>query len=392
MFPLKPGRLIVSCQPSGDESPLNQASAVALIASAAERAGATALRVGTPEHLAAVKAATALPVIGLWKRADVRGNRVITPDFESARTLAEAGADVIAVDATARAHPVPGLLAQLIQQIQQELSLPVLADVSNAAEGIRAAGYGADLVATTLSGYTPHSPQQAGPDLDLVQELVSAIDVPVVAEGRYTCPDQARAALEAGAAFVVVGGAITAPDVQTARFIAVMAPTMAEPSAEAYWAAAGVAIARVQATQGPAIRDAADLVVRAIRSGGAVRVLGDRAFGMELGDRSGGLVPVCVGGEWGPADVFMIVGGAGELAQEVKRQGHALIVVSGAQADMTRVADVVIDNGAPAGDAVLAVPGLAQRVGAVSGVTGALIAQALTVEILRRLQTTKMAP
>lgn len=374
MFPSKPGRLIVSCQPSGVESPLNQPSAMALIAAAAERAGATALRVGTPEHVAAVKAAASLPVIGLWKREDVRGNRVITPDFESARALAEAGADMIAVDATARAHPVPGLLAQLIRQIQQELGLPVLADVSNGAEGVRAAGYGADMVATTLSGYTPHSPQQAGPDLDLVRELASAIEVPVVAEGRYTCPEQARAALEAGAAFVVVGGAITAPDVQTARFIAGMEPAAAvEPSAEAYWAAAGVAIARVQATQGPAVRDAADLVVSAIRSGGVVRVLGDAAFAQELGGRGGGPVPVRGDGEWGPADVFIMVGEAGGPVPELTRPGHALIVVGAPQSAIARTADVVIDNGALLD-------------GAVTGVTGALIAQALVAETVRRLQ------
>jgi uncharacterized phosphosugar-binding protein/putative N-acetylmannosamine-6-phosphate epimerase len=444
MFPPGPGKLIVSCQPSAPDSPLNAPDHMVAMAIAAEEAGAVALRVESPHQIISVKSATTLPVIGLWKRADERGRRVITPDLESAKAVAAAGADVIAIAATADAHPTPARLAQFIRQIQAETGLPVMADVSTVAEGIRAAGYGADMVATTLSGYTPYSPAQDGPDLLLVRELAQAVSVPVVAEGRYRRPEEARAALAAGAAFVTVGGAITAPDLQTARFVAAMEPAPGPPTAERYWAAAAVAIASMQATQGPAIREAAALFARAILAGGMVHIFGtghSRAFGMELSGRAGGLVPMHAFGleeaappgrkglqlldlersadtahkllasfPVSPADLFVIASNSGrngcpvELALAVKRLGHPLITVTSlahAGAVSARhpsgkrvfeVADVVIDNAAPYGDAALAVPEMSDAVCAVSSVTGALIAQALTAETIRLIREAGVEP
>ena len=57
-----------------------------------------------------------------------------------------------------------------------------------------------------------------GPDLDLVARLVAAVDCPVIAEGRLVTPQDARAALDAGAYAVVVGTAITNPAAITGRF------------------------------------------------------------------------------------------------------------------------------------------------------------------------------
>lgn len=78
-------------------------------------------------------------------------------------------------------------------------------------EGLAAIAAGADLVATTLSGYTPNSPSTAGPDLTLVAALRAALpaNVPLLAEGRYHTPEIAAAALRTGATSVVVGTAIT---------------------------------------------------------------------------------------------------------------------------------------------------------------------------------------
>lgn len=74
-------------------------------------------------------------------------------------------------------------------------------------------------VGTTLSGYTDARPKTAGPDLELIGELVARLDgVPVIAEGRIRTPDHVRAASAAGAPAVVVGTAITHPHTITTFF------------------------------------------------------------------------------------------------------------------------------------------------------------------------------
>lgn len=209
------------------------------------------------------------------------------------------------------------------------------------------------------------------------------------------------------------------------------------PTAERFWAAAAEVIAQVEATQGDAIRQAAAICAAAIAAGGVVHIFGaghSRAFGMELAGRAGGLVPmhlfgleeVAPPGQKGlqlldlerspetahrllatfpthPADCFLIASNSGrngatvELALEVQRRGHKVIAVTSLShaAQVTsrhpsgkrlhELADLVIDNGAPVGDALLTVPGMAEPICAISSVTGALIAQALAAETVGRL-------
>ena len=99
------------------------------------------------------------------------------------------------------------------------MNRPVLADVSTLEEGISAARAGADMIATTLSGYTPYTVGGASPDLELVTALSAKLDVPVIAEGRIWTPEQAREALKRGAWAVTVGTAITRPKLLAARFV-----------------------------------------------------------------------------------------------------------------------------------------------------------------------------
>ena len=98
----------------------------------------------------------------------------------------------------------------------------MLADISTYEEALAAQEAGAEFISTTMSGYTPYSPQQPGPDLDLVRRLAAVLSVPLIAEGRIATPEEARAALDAGAFAVVVGGAITRPQQITARFAQAM--------------------------------------------------------------------------------------------------------------------------------------------------------------------------
>lgn len=205
------GGLIVSCQARPD-NPLHGPAFMAAMARAAAQGGAVGLRMDGPEDIQAARAAVNLPIIGIYKRPYGDNPVVITPTFAEAKAVAEAGSAILAIDATSRRRPDGVPLPALIARIHDELRLLVMGDVGDLRDGVAAAEAGADLVATTLSGYLdPAVPPPDEPDLDLVEALAPRVRVPVVAEGRIRSPAQARAALDRGAFAVVVGTAITNP-------------------------------------------------------------------------------------------------------------------------------------------------------------------------------------
>jgi N-acylglucosamine-6-phosphate 2-epimerase len=189
---------------------------MAAMAVEAARGGARGIRANGPADVAAIRAAVDLPIIGIHKLGD-RTGVFITPSVDAAGEVVKAGAAVVALDGTRRPRPDGGTLADQIAAIHERYGVPVMADVDDFAAGVAARAAGADIVATTLSGYTG-GPVPAGPDLDLVARLAAAVDCPVIAEGRLVTPADARAALDAGAYAVVVGTAITNPAAITRRF------------------------------------------------------------------------------------------------------------------------------------------------------------------------------
>ncbi|HEX2910536.1 MAG TPA: N-acetylmannosamine-6-phosphate 2-epimerase [Chloroflexia bacterium] len=211
-------RLIVSCQALPEE-PLFGSEVMVKMVKAALEGGGAGIRANSPADVAAIrKAFPNVPLIGLYKH-DLEGFEVrITPTLRHALELAEAGCDIIALDATLRPHP-EGSAADLIRQVKEHTGLPVLADISTLEEGLAAEEAGADLVGPTLSGYTAYSPQQEEPDFALLKALVARVKIPVIAEGRIATPLQARQALELGAYSVVVGSAITRPQWITRQFV-----------------------------------------------------------------------------------------------------------------------------------------------------------------------------
>jgi N-acylglucosamine-6-phosphate 2-epimerase len=215
------GGLIVSCQ-AGPQDPLFGPGVMAAMARAAAVGGAVAIRANGPDDIASIRAAVALPIIGIWK-IDLPGLGVrITPELEHARAVAAAGASIIALDATDRARSDGLAVAELIERVRAETGLPVMADVSTVEEALIAQDAGADLIATTLAGYTHGPAAGGGPDLELVEALVPRLHVPLIAEGRISTPEQAARALALGAYAVVVGHAITRPEWITARFVAAL--------------------------------------------------------------------------------------------------------------------------------------------------------------------------
>jgi N-acylglucosamine-6-phosphate 2-epimerase len=215
------GGLIVSCQALPDE-PLFRLGNHGRLALAAKQGGAVGIRANTPPDIAAIKASVPdLPLVGLWKVV-VPGYQdvYITPRLKDAQLVADAGADIIAVDATDRPHPPDGHTAgELIRTVKAATGKLVMADISTLDEAVAAAHAGADVISTTLSGYTPYSPSKKPPTSTSSPNL-RALTFPSRSSprGRISTPDEARAALDAGAWAVVVGGAITRPQQITERF------------------------------------------------------------------------------------------------------------------------------------------------------------------------------
>jgi N-acylglucosamine-6-phosphate 2-epimerase len=212
------GRLIVSCQAS-EGDPLDDLDTLTRIAASVLRGGAGGLRAEGVSRIAAFRAITQLPIIGIIKTYDANGDVYITPDFVSAKAVHEAGADIIALDCTARrltaGEPWPGL----ISRIHAELGRPVLADIATLEDAVAAERAGADAVATTLYGYTAETANMRTFSWSLLEFIVERLRIPVLAEGHILQPEEVRRALEQGATAVVVGSAITRPETITSRFV-----------------------------------------------------------------------------------------------------------------------------------------------------------------------------
>ncbi len=201
-------RLIVSCQASEGDA-FYGPEFMARFARAAVDGGAAGIRANSPEDIRAIRRVVDVPVIGIQKRWHADGRILITPEFEDARALVEAGAAAVALDCTARGQRYGAL--DRLRRIRSELGVPVLADIATLEEGVAAAEAGADYVLSTMRGYTAETESIRGFEPAFIAELVRRVRVPVIAEGRINAPEQAAAALRAGAFAVIVGTAITRP-------------------------------------------------------------------------------------------------------------------------------------------------------------------------------------
>ncbi|RAW15319.1 N-acetylmannosamine-6-phosphate 2-epimerase [Paenibacillus taichungensis] len=211
--------LIVSCQALSDE-PLHGAAMMARMAAAAEEGGAAGIRANGAADVRAIKQTVSLPVIGIVKRNYPDSAVYITPTLREIDELLEAGADIIAFDATRQSRPKNHTLEQITAYLNAN-GVVSMADISILEEALYAESLGVSCVSTTLSGYTPYSRQQEGPNLELLGMSAQRLKIPVIAEGRISKPFQVEEALDLGAYAVVVGSAITRPQLITRQFAAV---------------------------------------------------------------------------------------------------------------------------------------------------------------------------
>jgi len=209
------GGLVVSCQAYPGE-PLRDPEMMSRMAQAAVLGGAIAIRAQGVDDIRLIHKMIMVPQIGLWKVGE--DGVFITPTLEHAIAVAEAGAEIVALDGTRRRRPDGLTLSRTIRSIHEQTGALVMADIGGLEDALHSEDAGADLIGTTLAGYTDARPRTQGPDLELVAELHARVGVPVLAEGRVHTPDQARACLQAGAYAVVVGTAITHPTTITRWF------------------------------------------------------------------------------------------------------------------------------------------------------------------------------
>ena len=216
------GKLIVSCQAYVGE-PLRHPETMAQMARACELGGAAAIRCQGLADIAAIKGCVEVPVIGLWKEG--HEGVYITPTARHAIACVNAGADVVAIDATAALRPDGATFEEQVAAVRAACDTLIMADCACIEDIRRGVAAGCDLVSTTLSHGTSaiDCGMADGPDLPLLRAATEEFpNFPVVCEGRVHTPADAAAALEAGAWAVVVGTAITHPTSITSWFVAAL--------------------------------------------------------------------------------------------------------------------------------------------------------------------------
>ncbi|MDO5683809.1 MAG: putative N-acetylmannosamine-6-phosphate 2-epimerase, partial [Propionibacteriaceae bacterium] len=187
------------------------------IAQAAVAGGAAGIRGKGLEDLRQMRAALDVPVIGLVKVGDE--GVYITPTLADAIEVADTGCEIVALDGTRRERPDGRTLAETITELKAARpGILVMADCGSATDADAAQAGGADLLGTTLAGYTGERPRTPGPDWDCLAEVIDLARVPVIAEGRMYAPTDAARAIAMGAWSVVVGTAITHPTTITGWF------------------------------------------------------------------------------------------------------------------------------------------------------------------------------
>ncbi|WP_067782681.1 N-acetylmannosamine-6-phosphate 2-epimerase [Actinomyces vulturis] len=211
------GQLIASAQAYPGE-PMRDPRTMCEVAQACVEGGAAAIRAQGIADLVLMREVLEVPMIGLWK--DGHDGVFITPTLRHAAAVATTGCEIVALDGTRRERPDGLTLAQTINGLKQEFpNVLVMADCGSTQDALYSQDAGADIVGTTLAGYTDERPATNGPDFELIDDLATRVTVPFIVEGRIHTLEQASEAMKRGPLAVVVGTAITHPTSITRWFV-----------------------------------------------------------------------------------------------------------------------------------------------------------------------------
>lgn len=206
------GKVVISCQALKHEI-MYGSQYMQKFAESADKGGACGIRANSVVDIKAIKEVTKLPILGIIKQDYDNSECYITPTMAEVDALYnDAKPEIIAVDATCRIHPEGKNGADFIRDIKKKYpDALIMADISTYEEGVEAEKAGADIVSTTLSGYTSYTVKSDGPDFELMRRLAADLEIPVIGEGRVWTREEAVEAFKTGIYSLVVGTAITRP-------------------------------------------------------------------------------------------------------------------------------------------------------------------------------------
>lgn len=215
---LKDG-LIVSCQVKKSD-PQYMDGCIEALAKAAIWGGAVGLRIEGEENIRNVRKITDLPIIGLTKIFRDDTDVFMTPSMDEVAKCVDAGCDIIAIDGTERM--IDGHKAlDIIPLIKEKYpNLLIFADVRDDVDAEIVANLGVDFIAPTFYRFSKNAKSTDLPDWEMLNRMIEKVGgrAKVVMEGKIWTPDDAIKALYYGAYCVVVGSAITRPQIITQRF------------------------------------------------------------------------------------------------------------------------------------------------------------------------------
>ena len=213
-------KLIVSCQALPEE-PLHSSFIMGRMALAAKEGGACGIRANSIEDIAEIQKTVDLPIIGIIKQ-DYPGCPVwITPTMKEVDALMEVKPEVVAMDATCRIRPDGKTLDRFYAEIRARYpEQKLMADCATLEEMLHADELGFDFIGTTLVGYTKESEgcKIEDHDFELIRTVLKAVKHPVIGEGNINTPQKVKRVMELGVYSVVVGSAITRPQLITKTF------------------------------------------------------------------------------------------------------------------------------------------------------------------------------
>ena len=213
-------KLIVSCQALASE-PLHSPFIMGRMALAAVEGGAAGIRANSVQDIQEIKKNVNVPVIGIIKKDYPDSDVYITPTMAEIEELMTVKPEIIALDATSCTRPGTLTLDFFYKQIREKYPHQLLmADCSTPEEMLYADALGFDFIGPTLVGYTSHSTglKIDDNDFEILRYVLGKVKGKVIAEGNIDTPEKARRVMALGCFCVVVGGAITRPQLITKKF------------------------------------------------------------------------------------------------------------------------------------------------------------------------------